>query len=488
MAIVSAQALILTPLYLHSIGARLFGAWLATGDILVWLQAFDLGLPNLMIQRIGAAHGRGDMASVGEWFASSLAVLSVTAFCLAMGSVVLARVVPGWMGLAGDDAALLRSCFRLSGVAAAACVLNNGFVGFSRGIQDTALMNAVSLISVVASLVTAFSGITLGLGLWTPALAAAARAVVLLAGSLLFAAPYLRGPLKGHFRIHRVIVRELTSILPATAFGGLGYAAMNQSQIALAAMFLRPEAAVVLSVTRKAADLLRAIADTIGASVFGSFASLAGSNERGRALRVLQQICAVRAAVVISGAAAYLAVNHALVSMWVGPRQFGGTILTMLIAVESTIAGGAYLFNYLYRATGPVSQGSLILLLESLVRVPLMILGLKWFGLAGPPMAASITAAASFLLVRNWTLRRLSGWPSESIAIPTAVWLGRLLLCGVGLCLCLIRPAQSWSYVAVAGLGVSLSGLAILTMTDPRLSEPRRFVFSLLRRRQLLPV
>ena len=64
--IASIQSVILIPLHIAHIGPRLYGAWLGSGDILVWMQAFDFGLPNLMIQRIGEAHGRGDAAQVAE--------------------------------------------------------------------------------------------------------------------------------------------------------------------------------------------------------------------------------------------------------------------------------------------------------------------------------------------------------------------------------------------------------------------------------------
>ena len=57
--IVTVQAAVLIPLYINHIGPRLYGAWLASGDFLVWMQAFDLGLPNLMIQRIAMAYGKG---------------------------------------------------------------------------------------------------------------------------------------------------------------------------------------------------------------------------------------------------------------------------------------------------------------------------------------------------------------------------------------------------------------------------------------------
>src|SRR5262245_81108 len=78
--VVSLQAVILAPLYLHFVGSRLYGSWLASGEMLVWMQTLDLGLPNVLIQRIGAADGAGDDRTSGEYFATGalfLLLLSV---------------------------------------------------------------------------------------------------------------------------------------------------------------------------------------------------------------------------------------------------------------------------------------------------------------------------------------------------------------------------------------------------------------------------
>ena len=60
VAITIAQAFILIPLWLTYLGGGLYGAWLATSELLVWLQLLDLGIPNLMTQRIGASVGQCD--------------------------------------------------------------------------------------------------------------------------------------------------------------------------------------------------------------------------------------------------------------------------------------------------------------------------------------------------------------------------------------------------------------------------------------------
>jgi hypothetical protein len=45
--LVSLQAVLLVPFVLRTVGPAVYGAWLASGDLLNWIQVLDLGLPNL---------------------------------------------------------------------------------------------------------------------------------------------------------------------------------------------------------------------------------------------------------------------------------------------------------------------------------------------------------------------------------------------------------------------------------------------------------
>ena len=253
--VVSIQGVVLIPLYLRAIGPRLYGAWLGSGDILVWMYAFDLGLPNLMIQRIGAAHGRGDSRSVAEYFATGMVVLAVVAFAIALCASALAFPLPGWMGLVGAEANTLRLCFIVGSIAQAANIFNNSVVGFSRGVQNTTFMNMVVIVSSVVGFGVSLGLVLTGWGLWAVALGLVARSGVSLVGSVFFTVSALRGGMLRFFRVRRHMLREFLVISPATALGGIGYAVMNQSEAALVAIFLRPELATVLILTRKALDV-----------------------------------------------------------------------------------------------------------------------------------------------------------------------------------------------------------------------------------------
>ena len=55
----------MVPLYLKYIPVELYGAWLATGNIVNWLLVVDPGISTVVMQRVGKSYGADDRSEVG---------------------------------------------------------------------------------------------------------------------------------------------------------------------------------------------------------------------------------------------------------------------------------------------------------------------------------------------------------------------------------------------------------------------------------------
>jgi O-antigen/teichoic acid export membrane protein len=467
--IVSVQAVVLIPLYIHYVGPKLYGAWLGSGDILVWLQTLDLGLPNLMIQRIGAAHSRGDRDTVGAWLASGTLVLGIVSVLILGAGLAVAPALPSLMHVAGEEGRRLSACFSAAAAAASVVLFTSAFVGFSRGILATAAMNGLQVASAAVGFAVSLVLVIGGQGLWSIPLGMAARAAVGLIGSLLIVRYHVKRGEAGAPALRASIVREFTAVSPATGSGGLAYVLMNHSETAIVAMVVGPAAAAAYGVTRKAADLGRTLLDTIGAASYGSFAHLVGASSGARALEVHREISSVRTGAAVVFAAIYASVNASLVSVWVGPGQFAGTWVTNLVALQVIVVGGSYLVNYLYRATGQVVRGSWALVAEAACRVPLMVALVGWFGSAGVPAAGIATGLVSGLVVWRWTLRAVGVSEGERGSESALAWIGRIAVVAAGMIAGARAPIHGWWYVTlVAGAAAAIASVGVLA-TDWRL-------------------
>ena len=472
--ILSVQALVLMPLWQHAIGGRVYGAWLASGDFLYWMMAFDLGLPNLMIQRIGAAHGRGDRQLVGRYFATGAIVLAVVGAALSVIAILLAPFMPVLLGLHGQDAVLLTSCLQLAGGATGIVLASNAVLGYTRGVQDTTAFNAFSLLGSAALFAVSFWSVRRGDGLWSIPYGLCARAAFAVAGSLWVVVAHLRKGDLTDFRPTRHIGVEYLRILPATALGGLSYALKNQSESFLIGLVLGPDKVTMFNFTKRGAEVLRALLDTVAFASYGAFAHLVGSEQRQRSLLLHAQLTTLRLSLAIGLVTAFVALNRSFVATWVGAGQYGGDPLTILIGAQVILAGSSFAINYLYRAAGNVMRGSMAQLVESLVRVPAMVVGLYAVGYAGIPLAAILTSVVAMVIQLRWTREDLGAFADPAqILTPRYVVVGATVF-ALGCVLAYAWFLPGWSRVLTTGLALGAFGVGTMFSVDPYSPLKRR--------------
>jgi hypothetical protein len=188
------------------------------------------------------------------------------------------------------------------------------------------------------------------------------------------------------------------------------------------------------------------------------------------------EIHAFRISIAVSLAAAYIAVNSSLISVWVGPAQFGGTLLTVLVAIQFITTGSSYLMNYLFRATGSVMSGSLMLFCESVLRLPLMLILLKAIGLPGLPIAAIITAVPFGYMAFQFTIRHTAEFSQNYPPLIKGPWIMRCIVFGIGVLLGISFRHGSWPYVLIAGSSVAIGSAILFILLDSRLENIKRYL------------
>jgi O-antigen/teichoic acid export membrane protein len=474
-SIVALQAIVLVPLYLHALGAQLYGAWLATGDVLLWLQAFDLGLPNFLIQRVGAAHGIGDERTASEYLATGLVVLGIVAACVALIMWSSAPILLRMVAVPKSEVPNFVACFRVATIAASISIVNNAVIGYSRGVQQTSFLSAATVLAGVLGMVASLIAILSGFGLWSIVYGILVRSGISLIASGFF---LLRRAAAGHipgFKWRGDYFAEVVRVTPATAAGGLGYALSSQSENAIIGVIMGPAAVPVFALTKKLVDLMRSILDGIAFATYGGFAHLVASRERGRAGQILSTIISLRFALAVISAVTYVTVNGSLVGAWVGSRYFGGEMLTFLLSLQFLTTGDHFLVNYLYRASGAVREGSILLAAEAIFRLPLLLGGVLALGFIGIPLAATVSAA----FFRAFTYRRLvSAVASDALVfrpppLRRFVFASATLLC-LGSILGRLVFVPHWWFIVAMGLTSATIAGSVLLLACPEIRASLR--------------
>jgi len=465
--VVSIQALVLMPLYLRFVGPRLYGAWVASGDLFFYLNTLEFGIPNLMIQKIGASSARRDLAAVGRWAASGLAILAGGAAVLMMLCFPLAQRLPGWFNVDERAAVTLSRCFLLGGAAAALTLVNQAFVALARGLQETAYQNVSTVVSSLLGFGAAIGSVLYGAGLYSIPVSLVTRATCSAAFSVAFWYRRIPPAVRDNFVPDWCTFKSLLQLSPLTALGTIGYTTGSQTENLLTGMILGTDAVVLLSITRRGADVLRNLVDMMTHASFGAFSHLAASPQRQKAPGVFDELTRLRISVAVTAAAGFMALNKVFVGMWVGNSYYAGSVVTALIALNFVFSGQSYLVNSLYRATGAITGGALLLVGEAVCRLPLSSAGAKYFGLAGLQAAAVLTAIVS-LTAGNALCRRLWREPSvETSPTRTQQFAPHAAVFVVGMACCLVAGLTNCGLGVSGLLGVLLAmALIYLVRTD----------------------
>jgi O-antigen/teichoic acid export membrane protein len=481
VAVSVAQAVILIPLCLHHLGPRLYGAWLGSGELLAWVQLLDLGLPSLVIQQIGTAAGERDPSRAASWFALCAWALSLLAAVLLAIGLWVSAAVPGWVGLDGSEALVLRGCFRLGLVGSVLILLTTPFLTLAAGLQRVALVSTFVTGGAMVGMIVATVLLLTGHGLWALPIGTLARGAVGFLGGVLFLASLQRAEFPLSWRIARENARHAAAVVPATAAANLSYVWTHYSEVLLVASLLRPELATIYALTRKSAETLRTVIDTFALAVYGGFAHLLASADRWRARAVKGEILRLRFAVAVVAAACILALNEGLVKLLFGAHSWGGIALTLAFVVQLLVGGQSFLTNSLLRAAGAVRRGATLYVIEGILRFAAFAGSLLLGGMVAGPWASSLVTAL-FLAIGSYQLaKRLpeSGHASPAQPLALAVPLGVVALGGA---LSVLAPPATW--IAFAGRAAVLLALAVpaLVAAEPAMRRRVGAAVPLLRR------
>ena len=460
------QSLVLLPLYLDVLGPRLYGAWLATGEVLVWMLALDFGIPNLLIQRTGASLAAGDKKSIGAHFSASALVLTAVAAVLCAVAWFAAPLVSGLFGV-GDSG--LAGALRLGAIAVSISIVANALVGLSRGLQDTSLVQGFVFVGTVLGFgVTAWMMMA-GFGLESIAYGLLARAAATMAGGLVFLWVRVDRAILGAVRPTSAAFQDIGRHCPSLFAAGLSYALMNNSMVTLAALMFRPETAAVVGITRKAADLARGVLDMIGHASYGGFAHLFAERDAPKSARVYRELVATYFVAAVALLSAYVAVNSTFIANWVGSEMFGGFALTAALAVATALGGWSYLQASLLRSIGLHRDSSRVLLVECGSRLGLMVVLAYAIGPIGLALATCVTA----IFAGVWASRRVWTEIGAQEGSSRAIWMWRVAPFVVGSAFGCWGALGGWTHVVVIGLAVALAAVVSLLHTDPALSAIR---------------
>jgi O-antigen/teichoic acid export membrane protein len=303
----------------------------------------------------------------------------------------------------------------------------------------------------------------MGAGIWALAAAPLVRAAI----GLVIVVPYAARIIWNEPRLRPAFAKhacvDYFSLFRPVLVGMVGTMAAGKSDAIIIAMLTRPEVVVLYVVTRRVAELIGLVLARIGGAVFAPFAHLVGSGEHRRAYTVLGAITKLYWAAGVVLVVAYVALNEAFVSLWLGQEFFGGISLSVMIGIAILVVGYASLMSYLLGATGELARNGYYIFVESIVRVSLMLALFVTIGLVGLPAGAAVSSL--LLAVAAYMAIRTKLHPEADYSQPIILWIATIVLLSVATGIALLGLQFDWvGLVMAAGLILAVASACMFAV------------------------
>jgi O-antigen/teichoic acid export membrane protein len=398
IALMLVSGVLLVPLYLQHISLKLYGAWLATGNILFWLTAVDPGLSTILQQRIATAYGKSDIQSVGGFISGGLLLSSIITLLLVLIGYALAGHIPGLLNLSEDiDHEILVQAFWIAVVGSSLQLFSHAVTSINQGLQSSLGIGLIYVVIHTLDIVLILYLLGSGYGLMALAYSALFRGVGMVIGNSGYLAwRVARERIGVSFSLDKV--RELAGLIQFTFLAKAGSAVGNNIDAFVTARFLGADMVPVLVLSRKAFDICSIIISRPAMAITPALSHLVGEGNIVKARHVLIRLVRMMTWLLVLVAGGLLSLNSEFVSLWVGSHLYAGSDINMLLCLGLVLAIVTTSLSNLCVALGNIKGSSMATLVQSVIVIALLVVGAKFGGLIGVVVAPLI----AMLLVGVW--------------------------------------------------------------------------------------
>jgi O-antigen/teichoic acid export membrane protein len=408
LALLVVQGVVLVPLYLRLMDARIYGAWLATGNIVGYLGMLDFGLTSVTMQRVSHALGGRNRGALVDIIGTSLILTVGLSLLTLLASAPLALLVPHLVKVEGSAAHQLIIGFFVAALSTSLVLVNYGANAVLVGLQRQLVMGITGQVSTICGIAATVLFLHRGLGVVSIPLGLLCRSLLGAASSAVNLAVTLRQLFPGsRLRYSRSAARDLWTTSMQVFVVKLASTAVGQSDGLVVAAVADPRLTATYALTKKAADVIDLLAIRVSTSLTPALAHLAGEGHEAKTRRIIGLSIKVAGAAALLGMGGFVLFNRAFVQQWVGSELYGGARLTLLLGVAGALHIVGSALDGAVFSQGETALPSRTSLLEAALRIPLAIGLCARFGIEGVAAAAVLAALPSGIFWQGrWLLRR----------------------------------------------------------------------------------
>ncbi len=468
LVVATLAGLWLTPFFLSHLGQSTYGLWLVGTQVISYLLLLDLGIVALLPRETAYVTGRTGGAQSAE-----LRQVVEQALTLAVGQTpfVLTAAVLALFWLPESWAALRAPLAVALGLFVVTFPLRV-FQAALTGLQDLAFVARAQFAAWTAGILVNIWLVVAGYQLTALAAGWCVTQLLMIGACIVRVATRFPAALP-----HRLAFRESLSArdyIVRSAWMSVTQVSqvlLNGTDVMIVGALLGPAAVVPYACTGKLVSVLANQPQAILQGAAPALSELRAMPDRTRLFQVTAALA--QATLAVSGlvACVVLAVNGGFVAWWVGPEQYGGIGLTVLLLAAMMIRHFNTTNVYALFAFALDRRLALTGLADGLATLVLSYAFVSAFGIVGAPLGAmagvlfvsgplNLAALSRETSVERWRLLATLGpW----------LWRFAMLSAVLGFAGARLRPS---SFLVLALLGAGSAALYALVVVTPLLRSP----------------
>ncbi|MET0650791.1 MAG: oligosaccharide flippase family protein [Pyrinomonadaceae bacterium] len=470
-ALVTLVGLLVTPFLLRRVGQQDYGLWLVGTQLMAYLMLLDFGVVALLPREAAAAAGRQGATGATDELPRTLG--RTARLVLWQTPFVAAAALAAWFFFVPAEWEPLRPALGLV-LLCAVLTFPLRVVGATlQGLQDLRFLAQTQIAAWLAGTALTVALVAAGAGLY--ALAAGWAATQLL--PLPFTSWRLRRRFAGALpkRLPRLPWAEARRQLARggwTSVNQIAVALLFGTDVLVIGKLLGPAAVVPYAFTAKLAGVLANQPQLLMQVAVPALSELRAGATREHTARVCTALGLLMLTVSGGVVCVVLAVNRGFVGWWVGPGQYGGFALTVLVLAAMLLRHCNLVVGYaLFAFGGHDRRLALTALADGLVTAVALLLLTNAFGIrgAGAGMLAGVCLVS--LPANLSALSRTGTLTVSGLARALAPWCWRFAAAAVfaGLLAHAFVPETFYGIAGVALLTACVYGALVLPLT---LREP----------------
>jgi O-antigen/teichoic acid export membrane protein len=401
------KGMLIVPLYLAYIDPRLYGAWLATGNILMWLTLFDPGVGDIATQRIAQSYAMKDSKKLGCQISNSIILSSVICIVTLLIGLLISNFLLGKI-IRPEDIEIdhLRKAFSITMVGTAFTLFYFSLSGSIVGLQKTRITaivrNGVGILSILINVILLLKGYRLNAIAYSTLFSALTQ-VILYTIVLFFVLKKERIRIFFDFPYFK----EYSKIFTYTFFSKALSTISQNIDLLIVSRFIGLELVPILEFSRRPIQFIRSLASGPSIALIPSLSFMSGENESSKLKALTTRSTLLITLIGLYFCTGIIIFNQSFVSIWVGKQYYIGNLLNLILAVTFLFSLIGYTFQNITYSLGKIKENSLFEMFKNIFSLLLVFLFSYCFGLYGVVISAFVVTITTDLWFYPFLLNKI---------------------------------------------------------------------------------